>query len=160
MKATLQVGAQPYEVSLQRTPKGWQVDVDGETFDVSLQPNGAGVLARVGDRSIHVELHGEAARIDGVMLPVRVLGVTGIGRSGAAQGDALLHVRPPMNGKLERVVVSPGQEVQRGDVLFVLEAMKMQNEVKSPAAGRIKAIHLAAGATVEPKQVVLDLEPI
>ena len=78
---------------------------------------------------------------------------------GAARGASpLTLVRPPMNGKLERILVQEGQQVAKGDVLFVLEAMKMHNEVKASSAGQVAAIHLVVGATVEPRQVVLDLK--
>jgi pyruvate carboxylase subunit B len=62
-----------------------------------------------------------------------------------------------MNGKVERILVKAGQAVAKGDVLFVLEAMKMQNEVRSPVAGTVQAVHAAAGAVVEPSQVLVEI---
>ena len=64
-----------------------------------------------------------------------------------------------MTGKLDSFRVEVGQAVAKGDVLFVLEAMKMLNEVRAPAAGTVTAIHLKPGATLETSQVVLELGP-
>lgn len=160
VRATLELDGRAFEVGL--TPMGdrWNVDVDGEAFDVRLAPNGIGCQLTVGKRVLHIQLGERDARIDGAATPYRILAVTGAGAVGTKAASHTTHVRPPMNGKLERLAVAVGQTVAKGDVLFVLEAMKMQNEVRSPAAGRVAAIHLQAGATVEPKHVVLDIEPL
>lgn len=80
-------------------------------------------------------------------------GLGGAGGGGSGSGD----VSPPMTGRLVSISVEVGQEVAQGDTLFVLEAMKMQNKVKSPMAGTIQAIHAAAGATVEPSDLILTV---
>jgi biotin carboxyl carrier protein len=54
-----------------------------------------------------------------------------------------------------RVEVVPGQEVQEGDPLLVLEAMKMENNLKSPASGTIKSVHVEAGKAVEKGAVLV-----
>ena len=58
-------------------------------------------------------------------------------------------VNAPMPGKILSVKVGPGQVVKRGDVLMILEAMKMENEIQSPMDGTITAIAVAEGATVD-----------
>jgi biotin carboxyl carrier protein len=161
MDATLDVGGQAHDLRLTKGKGGWSVEVDGDAFEARLDGNGSGTLVRIGDRTLHVELVGAGeARIDGKTVRYRIGGVTGSALPGKAGATHATHVRPPMNGKLERLLVAPGQQVAKGDVLFVLEAMKMHNEVKAPVAGKVAAVHLQAGATVEPRQVVLDLEPI
>lgn len=158
MEVTLDVAGASIDLTLARKGAGWTVTVDGATHEARLERNGSGTLVRIGEDVVHVDLlgHGQA-RIDGELVPYQIQAVTGSSRSGRAEGTHALHVRPPMNGKLERIAVQVGQDVAKGDVLFILEAMKMQNEVKAPRAGRVAAIHLQAGATVEPRQVVLDL---
>lgn len=161
MRALLEVNGVPHEVTLTRQGDAWQVDVDGDLFAVRLERNGSGTLLRVDTRSLHVELGASgAARVDGHAVAYRIHEVTGSAAGSAAGPARATPVRPPMNGKLDRLLVQVGQEVARGDVLFILEAMKMQNEVKAPVAGRVAAVHLSAGATVEPRQVILDLEPL
>ena len=55
----------------------------------------------------------------------------------------------PMPGKILSVKVTVGQAVKRGDVLMILEAMKMENEIQSPADGMVSAIAVESGQTVE-----------
>lgn len=58
-------------------------------------------------------------------------------------------VNAPMPGKILAVKVTVGQSVKRGDVLMILEAMKMENEIQSPADGMVSAIAVECGQTVE-----------
>ena len=161
MDVTLEVDGQPHDLSLAKRKGGYDVEAAGDDLPASLERNGSGVLVRIGERTLHVELGrpGEA-RIDGKAVAYRIASVTGSAVPGKDATTHATHVRPPMNGKLERVLVTAGQKVAKGDVLFVLEAMKMHNEVKAPVAGKVTAVHLQVGATVEPRQVVLDLEPL
>ena len=160
MDVTLEVDGAAHDLALAKAKGGgWAVDAGGEELAATLERNGSGLLVRVGGRTLHVEVGRDgSARIDGRPVAYRILSVTGTAVAGAAGAHHATHVRPPMNGKLESVRVSAGQKVAKGDVLFVLEAMKMHNEVKAPVAGVVKAVHLKAGATVDPRQVVLDLE--
>lgn len=57
-------------------------------------------------------------------------------------------VAAPMPGKVLDVKVSVGQSVTEGQVVLILEAMKMQNEIPAPCAGTVKAINVSAGGTV------------
>jgi len=61
-------------------------------------------------------------------------------------------------GVVRRIHVKPGQKVRRGDNLLVLEAMKMENEIASPAEGKIKAIPVAPGQMVTKGQLLVELE--
>jgi biotin carboxyl carrier protein len=54
--------------------------------------------------------------------------------------------------------VAPGDEVVPGQALIVLEAMKMENELASEQAGRVVAVHVDAGATVESGQLLVEME--
>jgi biotin carboxyl carrier protein len=58
-------------------------------------------------------------------------------------------VRAPLPGAILDVRVAPGQKVEEGQVLFLLEAMKMENEVVAPIAGVVQEVRVAAGQTVE-----------
>ena len=75
--------------------------------------------------------------------------------SGADDGKL---VRSPVAGLVVRVHVQPGQEVQRGDLLMVLEAMKMETNVNAQAAGKIQSVDVAPGAAVKIDQVLLRFE--
>ena len=156
-RATIEVDGTPYEVAVDR--KAGTVTVDGETFPVALERNGVGMVVHVGARRLHVRLADGKAEVEGESLAWRV---TGIGSASGTAGAAASHgarVKPPMNGKLDRMVAKVGQAVAKGDVLFVLEAMKMQNEVRSPMAGVVTAVHGQIGAAVEPSQVLVEISP-
>jgi acetyl/propionyl-CoA carboxylase alpha subunit len=77
------------------------------------------------------------------------------GSAVAASGDFSL--RAPMPGLVVEVPVAEGQAVSAGDILVVLESMKMQNELKSPRAGVIARVRVRAGETVEQGQVMVTL---
>jgi biotin carboxyl carrier protein len=63
-----------------------------------------------------------------------------------------------MPGLIVRVLVEPGQEVEAGAGLVVLEAMKMENELKASAAGTVSAIRSQAGEAVEKGQVLVEFQ--
>jgi biotin carboxyl carrier protein len=66
-------------------------------------------------------------------------------------------VKAPMPGLVLKILVSEGQEVKKGDGLLVLEAMKMENILKSHTDGSIKKIHIAEKTAVEKNQILFEL---
>jgi len=66
-------------------------------------------------------------------------------------------VKAPMPGLVLNVMVEPGQKIQKGDAIVVLEAMKMENILKAAADGEIKKIHVKRGDKVEKNQVMVTL---
>ena len=70
-----------------------------------------------------------------------------------ADGDT--PVKAPMPGKIIRLVAEAGKAVKKGDVLMILEAMKMQNEITAPAAGTVKSFAVNAGDSVKPGQTMV-----
>jgi methylmalonyl-CoA carboxyltransferase small subunit len=66
--------------------------------------------------------------------------------------------RSPVTGTVVRVVAQAGQSIQPGDILVVLEAMKMETNITAPVAGRIGAVTVQAGSAVKAGQVVVELE--
>ena len=64
----------------------------------------------------------------------------------------------PMPGMIVRVNVGQGDEVQAGQGLVVMEAMKMENELRAAAAGTVKRIHVAPGTAVEKGALLLEME--
>ncbi|MCQ3936517.1 MAG: acetyl-CoA carboxylase biotin carboxyl carrier protein subunit [Chloroflexi bacterium] len=76
---------------------------------------------------------------------------------GAAEGGEL-HLKAPMPGLVVAIPVSEGQQVKKGQVLVILESMKMQNELKAPRDGVVHHIKAKAGESVEQKQILLNLQ--
>jgi biotin carboxyl carrier protein len=75
-------------------------------------------------------------------------------RAGAAEVAGRQSVTAPMAGKIIRCLVTAGDEVQAGQGLAIVEAMKMQNEIRSPKAGKIERVAVVEGQTVNPGDVV------
>ncbi len=79
------------------------------------------------------------------------------GGSGAVvSGEFTL--RAPMPGLIVKIPVTEGQEVTKGDVLVILESMKMQNELKSPRGGKVTRVQVKIGDSVEQRQIILSVE--
>jgi pyruvate carboxylase subunit B len=76
---------------------------------------------------------------------------------GAAANLGPLPLVAPMPGLVVRVNVKPGDEVQAGQALVVMEAMKMENELRSPSSGRVEAIRAQPGSAVEKGAVLVEL---
>ena len=67
------------------------------------------------------------------------------------------YLKAPMPGLIVAVLVNEGQKVEKGDVLVVLESMKMQNELKSPKPGTMGRVRVKSGDSVEQKQTLLSV---
>ena len=68
-------------------------------------------------------------------------------------------VRAPMPGMVVRVEVAEGDQVSPGQGLLIVEAMKMENELRAETAGRVRRIHVAEGEAVTKDQILVDLAP-
>ena len=66
--------------------------------------------------------------------------------------------RSPVSGLVASVIAQPGQTLQVGDGLLVLEAMKMETQVTASAAGKVAAIKVKAGDSVQAGQVLVEFE--
>ena len=78
--------------------------------------------------------------------------------SGSVVESGPFHLKAPMPGLVVAVSVAQGQEVKKGEVLLILESMKMQNELKSPRDGIVDRIQVEAGDSVEQRQKLLSVE--
>lgn len=76
----------------------------------------------------------------------------------AKTSSAVQLVKAPMPGLIINVSVSAGDEVKKGDTLLILEAMKMENVIKSPRDGKIKKVNVELRKAVEKNQVMLEFE--
>jgi biotin carboxyl carrier protein len=74
------------------------------------------------------------------------------------QASGPVKLASPMPGKVIRLLVSPDQAVAAGQGILVVEAMKMQNELRTPRAGIVREIRVAAGATVAAAELLAIVE--
>ena len=78
--------------------------------------------------------------------------------AGGSVSDAgEFHLRSPMPGMVVSIPVEEGQPIEKGDVLLILESMKMQNELKAPRAGTVGRIRVKMGESVEQRQTLLSV---
>jgi biotin carboxyl carrier protein len=83
---------------------------------------------------------------------------TGRGTDSGAAAEGEQKIVAPMPGRVVRVLVAAGDEVQVRQPVVVVEAMKMENELRSPKTGRVKDVAAAAGASVEAGRVLMVIE--
>ena len=119
--------------------------VDGTgSFDVRTEVDGETVTAAIGDGAITVELVDERRRR------------LAVSRGGhAAAGPVVL--KSPMPGKVVKVLTPVGTAVEEGQGVIVIEAMKMENELRAPRAGTVKEVFVKEGATVEGKASLVSI---
>lgn len=67
-------------------------------------------------------------------------------------------VTSSMPGTVVEIMVKPGDSVKAGDPVLVIEAMKMENEVPAPVAGRVKSVNVAKGDSVNPDEALVEIE--
>jgi biotin carboxyl carrier protein len=118
----------------------WSVLIEGRSYAVAL-------------------LGADGVSVNGRVFQVEVFDPRSLrGRRSAAEGSGPQTVAAHMPGRVIRVLVETGQEVEAGQGLVVVEAMKMQNEMKSPRAGRVVEVRAAAGATVSAGDILVVIE--
>ena len=142
-----EVDGRRYELEAREAEPGvWLLQAGGRVYECRVS-GGAGEEARevnVGPQTFRIAL------ID----PKRLRHTTATGAQ--AGGRAVLQAAMP--GKVVRVLVAQGAQVAAGDALVVVEAMKMQNELKSPKTGTVVELHATAGATVNAGDVLAVVE--
>ncbi|MDF1505713.1 biotin/lipoyl-containing protein [Roseisolibacter sp. H3M3-2] len=115
------------------------------------------LVARRGDARGRYTLSLEGRRFAVEALDERTRAIRDLSAaSAAAAGPAPLVA--PMPGLIVRVAVQVGDAVTAGQGLVVMEAMKMENELRAPSAGTVKAVHAAPGTPVEKGTVLVELE--
>lgn len=166
MKINAGIGSEQQEITLTRDGTRVSADIAGRRYDLEIRPpaNGSYLLLHEG-RVYNCLVQGAAT--NGATVTVGVGGrdyaitLTDPKRRHAG-GDKGLEVSGQltahMPGKVVRVLLTAGTEVEEGTAILVVEAMKMQNEMKAPRAGVIKSVNVAEGDTVNAGDVMVVIE--
>ncbi len=152
-------GGQTIEVELRAVKGGFDAVVAGETLRFALGPvkDGRCEVRRDGvPMPLHFARDGRTLHLfwDGVAYRVEE---HRDGARASARHDAG-GLEAPMPGRVSAVKVRVGQRVARGDELIVVEAMKMENALRAPRAGIVRALHAGAGDMVAPGRALVELD--
>ncbi len=150
-------GAEPIVVDVKELPSGaLEVRVGGKPVEVDVVPLGDQLSVRIDGKVVDLTTEGTPPEIGAIASGhrsyVRVeserLRAAEAAKKGA-HGGAEKVIKSPMPGRIVKVLVSAGDEVEAGKPLFVMEAMKMENEIKAKGAGKVVELHVTVGDTVE-----------
>ncbi len=125
--------------------KKYRVTVNGQSYDVAVEELG----------SVSGNVPAPAAVTHAVSAPAATAAAPATAPAPSAGGAGT--VAAPMPGTVLSIKVAAGQAVKRGDVLLILEAMKMENEITATADGVVKALRVQAGATVNTGDPLVEL---
>jgi biotin carboxyl carrier protein len=159
------VDGKPHRLELERSGESWRCTIDGQPLAADAVVTGRDVLSLLVEGKVYEvkrertshDLHiwVGSARYDVEVRDPRSL------RSRKAAGEAAAGPRKllsPMPGKVVRILAPAGTAVAAGQGVLVVEAMKMQNEIKSPKQGTVQKIAVAEGATVNAGEVLAIVE--
>lgn len=143
--ADLDVDSAAAEIDLvELRPGVYSALLDGRSVEIFLEPQGGGLYRAIIDGQAHaIELRD----------PRSYLAAGGAGADGGP-----LTIKAQMPGKVVEVLAAPGDEVEAEHGILVVEAMKMQNEIRAPRSGRIVSINVAPGDSVETGRALAVLE--
>ena len=122
--------------------KRFSVTVNGVSYDVTVEEIKDGTAAPA-------PVNAPAAAPNAAPAPKAAPAQTGT--AGA------IKVKAPMPGTIMKVNVNVGDTVKKGDVLCVLEAMKMENDISAPQDGKVASVNVQKGASVQSEEVIITL---
>lgn len=147
LKVFARVGEKSYEIEAREVePNTYLFNLGGKIYECYVAPKTAAGINRVrqGTKTFDFKLSD----------PKRLRGAQALG----AAAEGTVNIVTQMPGKVVRIVAEVGQEVKIGDSIIVVEAMKMQNEMKSPKDGVVKEIRTENGATVNTGDILAVIE--
>ena len=141
-------------------------DIDGERFEFEFQfisPNCISLLGKNEIRTVYLAREKNSAYIfiEGEKYSLKIPDETAAFDTGSAGiGGGLGLVETPMPGTIIKFLVGEGDIVEEGQGLVIVEAMKMENEIRAPLKGRVNKINFKPGDTVDLGQSIIDLGPV
>ena len=167
MKFHAEIHDTKHEIEIRRDEERAFAWVDGREYEVEVsEPEPGVILIKNGGQVYEAVVPGSEAdktvnvRLRGSEFEIRLIDRKRLRGGGSSDdhSDERAEIRTAMPGKVVRILKSEGDEVEKGDAVLVVEAMKMQNEMKSPKNGLVKRISVVEGATVAPGDVLVTIE--
>jgi biotin carboxyl carrier protein len=154
-----------YRVELTRAGEQWKCMLDGRAMAVDVVYGQNGVLSLLlGGKSYEVTQETVGAETNVVVSNERFSTSVRDPRSfrsrnrASATEQGVMKIKAPMPGKVVRVLAGVGTHVELGQSVIVIEAMKMQNELKAPKSGVVRKINVTEGAAVDAGQALAEVE--
>lgn len=143
--------------------KNFKFKIEGNEYTVAVEEKDANLVeVSVNGKTFTVEVENSKKVPKPVSRPVaaapKVQAATAAPVSAPKAAAGAGSVKSPLPGTIFKIEVSAGQAVKKGDVLLVMEAMKMENNILSAKDGVVKAVHVQVGQTVLPGDVLVDVE--
>ncbi len=120
--------------------------IGGKHYDFHIKDNDEGMVIDTG-----------SSKITAIVLDEREKMLTNFVKTGSGKGK-LSDLRAPMPGLVVSVEVEPGQAIKKGDGLIIIEAMKMENELKAARSVKVKQVKVTVGQTIEKGAVLITFE--
>jgi biotin carboxyl carrier protein len=159
------VGDKTHRVELTRSGAEWQCKVDDRSLPVNVAITTQGVLSLILDGHSWQVIQESSATETNIIIGHERFSTTlrdprslRSRRRDEGGGKGPKKITAPMPGKVIRILAQTGDEVQAGQGVVIIEAMKMQNELKSPKQGKLKKLHVQEGALAEAGQVLAEIE--
>lgn len=156
---TYEVAKENEQLLVDGKPVNWDIlPLNAHTFHIlkDAQSYRAEILeADYAKKAFVVRINSHTYRITAQDQLDLLLEKMGIANGGVTQ---VKEVKAPMPGLIMDIKTNAGAQVKKGDVLIILEAMKMENAIKSPVDGKIKALPVSKGKSVEKNQVLVQFE--
>jgi biotin carboxyl carrier protein len=155
----------PHRLELEKADAGWTCRLDGKLIAIdALIPRRDVLSLIIEGRSYEIKREQSAADlhlwVGDMRLPVELRDPRSLRSRRHTGEDAKGPVRvlAPMPGRVVRLLAEEGHDIEAGAGVVVVEAMKMQNEIKSPKKGKVKKISATLGAAVNPGDVLAIIE--
>lgn len=160
MKLSVDVDGVEYLVELRKTDAGLDFELADESGTASIAQVGEGVYSvLLGCRSVTVRVARDTdylvVHVNGTRHRIRVRDARDRRSQKTAAMDGPVEIRAQMPGKIVKVLAKAGEDVEAGQGLIIVEAMKMQNEIAAPKSGTVKRVAVTEGATVGAGEVLL-----
>lgn len=165
MKYTAIIQGKNVEIDLKKIEAGQiEAEIDGKLYELQGKRVEPGLYwFNWNNQSLEIGvakgLEGYVVSVSGHRLDVEIVDARTALRHAAQHGQAgVVQMRAPMPGRVVKLLVAEGVEVQANQGVLVLEAMKMQNEIKSPKKGVVRKLEVAEGAAVTAGDLLATVE--
>ena len=168
MKLTAELNQEKHEISLQQDGESISAEIDGRFYKLEaseIEPNI--YLLKYENKIYQIFVSPNQNQSDPFAVtlgkhnfeikisdPKRLRSAAG----DSAQGAGAAEIKTAMPGKVVRILVEVGAEISQGDGVIIVEAMKMQNEMKAPKNGIVQEIRVSEGATVNAGDILAVIE--